>query len=234
MQSKFSHFSALKHLLELDTTVFKPELYYPWFIQANAIKGISFAVISSTLLIGFLLLFFSNWPTLQIGLLTLAALLLFGLIYYTIILKYKNLAQSQALKQIMKLEKKEFMKHLEPFVVDDQKAIAQRIAKDVDFTTKEYTSVTLATQSRVLEHTDEFIKDIERMAEDEEAPKLELDFTAFSESEFRVPPQAKANYEKLKNFSTFNERLIVPPEAKAAILIKVKEAMNRAALGRHG
>ncbi|MBD3776629.1 MAG: hypothetical protein IE920_05790, partial [Thiotrichales bacterium] len=38
---KFNHLTALQHLLSLDTTIFKEELYYPWYIRTHYIKVIT-------------------------------------------------------------------------------------------------------------------------------------------------------------------------------------------------
>ncbi|MDG6773738.1 hypothetical protein QCB45_05290 [Thiomicrorhabdus sp. ZW0627] len=229
---RFNHLTALEHLLELDTTIFKEELYYPWYIQTGTVKTLSAIWLMLMTVVIPVLIVFTDIRPLIILIATAALSALLGILYFLTIQQLKKTAKSEALHQMMKLEKKEFMKYLEPFVPDDQKEVAHRISNHVDFSPKEYISVTVSTKSRVLHNTDSFIKDIERMfAEKELPPVIESDWQ-YSDTVFKVPESAKQNYERMKNSSTFNDKFTVPPEVRVAIIAKIKEALNRPALGR--
>lgn len=230
---RFNHITALHHLLNLDTTLFKEELYYPWYIQTHAIKLISAIGLAIAGGAGLMLAVTTRLDPFSVALPMILITLLLGVLYYATVKQLRKSARNQAVSQMMKLEKKEFMRHLEPFVPDDQKQIAQRIITHLDFSPRQYISVTVATQNRILHNPDAFIKDIERMFEEKKLSLMAFDDTAFSDTQFAVPPKAKANYKKLQQFSTFNDEFKVPEAAKAAIMEKMKELANRAALGRH-
>ncbi|WP_373017626.1 hypothetical protein [Thiomicrorhabdus sp.] len=229
---RFNHLTALEHLIEMDTVIFKEELYYPWYIQTGSIKTISAVWLLLMVLIIPLLVVFTKIPLMFILIATITLSALLGILYFLTIQQLKKTAKSEALNQMMKLEKKEFMKHLQPFVPDDQKELAHRISNHVDFSPKEYTSVAVSTKSRVLHNTDAFINDIHRMFAEEELPPVPQSDWEYSDTAFKVPEQAKKNYEKMKNSSTFNDKFTITPEVKAAIIAKLKEALNRPALGR--
>jgi len=230
----FDHMSALQELLHIDTAIFKEELYYPWYIKPSGITALAVTWLFLVLLtiIGVAIFASSQLVNTLISV-TLLSILIF-IFYLFTYKKEKKVAQSHALTQIMNLEKKQFVENIRPFVADDQKYLAKRIAEHKDFTAKEYTSIALATQSRVLFNTEAFIKDIEQMFQETDLIFKPLtDDETYSETTFKVPAKAKKNYEKLKNQGTFNEVLDVPFEAKQAIVKRVQEAMNHAALGRN-
>ncbi|WP_127471074.1 hypothetical protein [Thiomicrorhabdus aquaedulcis] len=226
------HMAALKLLLDIDTTVFKEELYYPWFIQKPAIIGLSVAW-----------LLFASGSIMLLATLTktslLVLILIFSVLTFALVAGYAGLvktqighAKSKVLNLMMRLEKQYFMKGIQPFVPADQQTAVKRIAKDKTFTPKEYTSITLSTQSRVLFNTESFIKEIERMLADPDIKITPNTSTDFDENTFRVPQSARKNYDKIKNSSTFNDVFTIPPEAKKAILVKVHDLVNQAALGK--
>lgn len=229
---KFHYLSALEHLLEMDTSILKEEPYYPWYIKPKTVQLISALWIGFILLVAALLLFIFSTPTFYIFLIIAALTSIFASGYYIVIQEAKKTARQKALREIMSLEKRKFMKHIEPFVSEDQKGIARRIIKEVTFSPKEYITVTRATQSRALFHTDEFVKDIEKMFADPNIPTPPEDEFTFSETVFKVPQKAKESYHKSKNATTFYDHLEVSSEVKAAIMEKVRKAVNNAALGR--
>jgi ABC-type multidrug transport system fused ATPase/permease subunit len=216
----------------LDVRAFKPEAYYPWYMLArNKTLLIVLMVLFSALLFSALLIF--SFASVVFALLiATGALTIMGALYYLQTQRQQKRARAKALKQIMTLEKKQFMHHLLPFIAPDLHLLAERITTRVDFTPREYVSVLLSTQCRVANNTDEFIKDIERLFTDPKKPPIELDFVAFSEPTLQVPELAKQKYQTRQNPIAFNESFNIPPDVQAAILAKIKEAMNRAALGR--
>lgn len=230
--AKFNHLSALEHLLKMDTNIFKEELYYPWYAQP---KNIQIIIASWALgllaLMGFLLAITSiSWVIPIVIGFVLSVIFAGG--YFAMISQSKRSAQNECLKQMMALEKNQFMKNIEPFVGGDQKGIVKRIATHVDFSPNEYISLTVATKSRAIFDTDAFIQDIERMFADKNTTPPNFDDGGYSDTVFKVPEKAKKNYEKMKNSSTFSDELHISPQAQAAILAKVREAANRKALGR--
>lgn len=231
---KFNHLTALQHLLSLDTTIFKEELYYPWYIRTHYIKVItaSWFVLAAAVGTTLWLTTKLNAPTI-FGAIAVISLLL-GALFFATVKQLRASARNQAVSAMMRLEKKEFMRHLEPFVPDDRKDIAQRIVTDLDFTPKEYISVAVATQNRILHNTESLIKDIERMFKEKKLSLFEFDDMAFSDTVFAVTPKAREKYEKLKNASTFHDGFSISEQTKAAIMTKIREAANRAALGREG
>ena len=230
--AKFNHLSALEHLLKMDTNIFKEELYYPWYTQSKNIQIVIAGWIAGLLIfVGLLLGFTSvNWIIPIVIGFVLSVIFAGG--DFALISQSKKLAKKESLKQMMTLEKNQFMKNIEPFVGVDQKAVVKRIANHVDFAPKEYISLAVATKSRVIFDTDAFIKDIERMFADETTTPPNFDDGGYSDTVFKVPEKAKQNYEKMKNSSTFSDALHISPQAQAAILAKVREAANRKALGR--
>lgn len=229
---RFNHLTALEHLLQMDTAIFKEELYYPWYIQTRGIRILSGLFILIVAMITAVLSLLTSFPVIYIlGSMVFLTTIL-GTVYFVTVQQFRKSAKSEALKQMMKLEQKQFMKNLEPFVPSDQKALSHRIATEVDFSPKEYISIAISTKSRILHNTDAFVKDIERMFSDKKSLPIDMDDSGYSDTLFQVPKKAKENYQKMKNSSTFNDGLNVPEEAKAAIIAKVKQAMSRAALGR--
>ncbi|MBN2865155.1 MAG: hypothetical protein JXK16_04045 [Thiotrichales bacterium] len=230
--AKFNHLSALEHLLKMDTNIFKEELYYPWYAQHKNIQIVIAGWIAGLLIfIGLLLGFTSvNWVVPIVIGFVLSVIFAGG--YFVMISHSKKSAQNECLKQMMALEKNQFMKNIEPFVGGDQKTIVKRIATHVDFSPNEYISLAVATKSRAIFDTDGFIKDIERMFADESITPANFDDEGYSDTVFKVPAKAKKNYEKMKNKSTFSDELHITPQAQAAILAKVRDAANRKALGR--
>lgn len=226
------HLAALKLLLDIDTTLFKEELYYPWFIQKPAIAALSVAWLVFVSGIIMTLTVLTKTPLLV--LLLIAGILTLALAAGYVALHNVHIghAKSKALNLMMRLEKQSFMKGIQPFVPADQQTAVKRIAKDKTFTPKEYASITLSTQSRVLFNTESFIKEITRMLADPDIKLSPSQPTDFDETTFRVPDSARKNYEKIKNSSTFNDTFSIPPEAKKAILLKVNDLVNQAALGK--
>jgi hypothetical protein len=226
------HMAALKLLLDIDTTLFKEELYYPWFIQKAAIIALSvlWLVMLGSIILTLILL--TKTPILLLLILATVLTLAFGFGYFSVFKIHIEQAKSQALSLMMRLEKQSFMQGIQPFVASDQQSIVKNIIQHKSFTPKEYSSVTLATQSRVLFNTESFIKEIERMLADPDIKITPSKVSAYDENTFRVPESARKNYEKLKNASTFNDAFSIPPQAKQAILIKVNDLVNQAALGR--
>ncbi|MEA3405222.1 MAG: hypothetical protein U9R28_05730, partial [Pseudomonadota bacterium] len=154
--------------------------------------------------------------------------------YFALISQTKKTAKNESLKQMMKLEKEQFMQNIEPFVADDQKSLVKRISTQVDFSPNEYISLAIATKSRAVFNTEAFIQDIERMFAHKQYKAPDFDDNGYSDTVFSVPESAKKNYEKMKNASTFNDELEVTPQAQAAIMKKVRDALDRQALGREG
>jgi len=232
--AKFNNLSALDYLLKMDTNVFKEEMYYPWYIQSTGLQIIIASWIAFILIfegIMFALTTVAWWLPLSIG---LVLTLIFAAGYYTVISQAKKSAKNESLKQMMKLEKEQFMKNIEPFVADDQKGLVKRISNQVDFSPNEYISLAVATKSRAIFNTDAFIQDIERMFAHKQYKAPDFDDNGYSDTVFSVPASAKKNYEKIKNASTFNDELEVTPQAQAAIMKKVRDTLDRQALGREG
>jgi len=230
--AKFNHLSALEHLLKMDTNIFKEEIYYPWYAQEKGIQIIIAAWGLSVVTFVLLMLLFSNvaWIiTLTSG---VVASIIFAGVFFALIASSKKAAKKETLKQMMGLEKNQFMKNIAPFVAGDQKVLVKRISTHVDFSPNEYISLAVATKSRAIFDTDAFVKDIERMFADKSITPASFDDEGYSDTVFKVPQKAKKNYEKLKNSSTFNDELHITPQAQAAILAKVRDAVNRTALGR--
>lgn len=229
---KFNHLSALEYLLKLDTNVFKEELYYPWYAHRLHIQIISILWIASLLLFTIAMLVFTPFG-LFIPLITafvLTVLFIGG--YFILISQSKERAKKACLKKVRVLEKKQFMKHIEPFVADRQRESVKRISNLIDFSLDEYIEIVISAKTRAILHTDAFIKDIERMLSEKRLTPCGFDDEGSCETTFKVPESAKQNYEKMKNRSTFNDELHITPQIQAGIVAKVKEAANRKALGR--
>jgi hypothetical protein len=230
---RFDNISGLKQLLDLDTTLFKEELYYPWYVKKPGIISIislySVAIISSILILAF----YTEIKMLSIIIVFSILTVIFSLAFLAIYKYQLDEAKSAALKPIMALERHDFMKSIQPFISSDQQFTAKQIAVNKVYTPAEYTSITLSTQSRVIRNTDCFIEDIERMLQhpdfkiQPEQPRDENDQITLT-----VPEKAKKNYAKMKNSSSFSDDFSVSDEVKTAIIKKVNEAINRAALGR--
>lgn len=230
--NSFNSLSALQQLLDIDTTLMKEELYYPWYIEQAGILKITLtwlficiSVLTLAPLSG------ADILTTLISLICISAILALG--YYLLIKHKVRAAQELALHQVMALEKRNFMSAIKPFVPDDQKHIADKIIKEKDFTTHEYAKITLSSKSRVIFNSEAFIKDIQELFSN---PKLvfrlpEAD-DSYDETKFKVPKAVKKKYEAIKNQSTFNDSLNVPEDAKQAIVKKAYDAMHHAALGR--
>lgn len=225
---KFDHLKAIEYLLELDTNILNPERYYPWFMHT---KGI---LINSGLWILTLLLMAFAWITLFKGSMFIllgilfSTTILFGILYGLIFRFNLKEAQHKAIQQMMRLEKKEFMKAIEPFVPEDQRDTVARIIKFKSFTAKEYASVTLATKSRIIFNTDAFIKDIERMMEDIPQILADIDDT-YCDTVFKVPQNAIEHYREQQlqqEQGTFNDLFTVPLEVRQAIIMKIKQAAH--------
>ncbi|MEA1988796.1 MAG: hypothetical protein U9N57_06275 [Pseudomonadota bacterium] len=232
--AKFNNLSALDYLLKMDTNIFKEEMYYPWYIQRTGLQ----IVIASWVL--FILIFEAVmftltdiiwWLPLMIG---FVLSVIFTGAYFALISQTKKTAKNESLKQMMRLEKEQFMQNIEPFVADDQKGLVKRISTQVDFSPNEYISLAIATKSRAIFNTDAFIQDIERMFAHKQYKAPDFDDNGYSDTVFSVPASAKKNYEKMKNASTFNDELEVTPQVQAAIMKKVRNALDRQALGREG
>ncbi len=230
--AKLNPMSALQLLLQIDTNLFKEELYYPWFIQKPGILSISGSWVLFMVMLTTLLLLFTNMAWFLPIIIAAVLSGIFAISYLVIISQSKKAAQKAALQQMMRLEKQQFMKNIEPFVSADQKGLVKRIATKVDFSPNEYISLALATKSRAVFNTDACIQDIERLFADKKYRGADFDDSGYSDTVFRVPDSAKKNYEKMRNSSTFNDELEVTPQAQAAILKKVRDAMDRQALGR--
>ena len=230
---KFDHLSALNTLLDFDTTLMKEELYYPWYAQDPGFSIVItswFIFTASTLILLFL---YTDY-----GLPALVFFLILSTVLITLLQRLikaqKVLARKHVLEHTIKLEEKEFMKAIQPFVPDDQQYIANRIIHDKDFSTDEYTKVTLSSKSRVVFDTEVFTQKIQELYADPttkiEPPKA--DENAFDEFKFKVPDSAKKKYADILNKSTLNENLEVSAKMKSAILKKAYDAANHAALGR--
>ncbi len=230
---RFDNMSGLKQLLDLDTTLFKEELYYPWYVKKPGIISIisvySVAIISSILVLAF----FTEIKMLSIMIVFSILTVIFSLAYLAIYKYQLDEAKSAALKPIMALERHEFMKSIQPFISEDQQFTAEQIAVNKIYTPSEYTSITLSTQSRVIRNTDCFIEDIERKLQhpdfkiQPEKPRDENNKITLT-----VPDKAKKNYANMKSSSTFVDVFSISDEVKTAIIKKVNEAISRAALGR--
>lgn len=231
--NKFNHLSALEHLLKMDTDIFMEALYYPWYVHKKNIQ-----IIAALWLAGLLIFIplLATTTSLGVGIpliIGLVATTLFAGGYALLISKGKEAAKQACLKQIMVLEKKQFMKSIEPFVADDQKETAKRISNLVDFSASEYISIAVTAKTRAILHTDTFIKDIERMLSEKSIAASSFKDEGYCDTVFKVPEIAKQNYEKMKNSSTsFSDELRITPQVQAGILAKVREAANRKALGR--
>ncbi|HHT00118.1 MAG TPA: hypothetical protein ENK73_04590 [Thiomicrospira sp.] len=230
----FDHMSALQQLIDMDTTLFKEELYYPWYIKQPGITIlVSSWLVLMVLIITITAIYFSS-KIIPVLVTIFLISILFGFIYLRLFKQQLEQAKSEALSQIMQLEQREFMKGIQPFVSADRQSTVNRITQYKDFTPQEYASITLATQSRVLFNTEAFIKDVERMFSDTDLILRPLsNDNSYSETTFKVPEKAKKNYQKLKEKSTFTDVLSVSLEAKQAIIKKAHEAANKAALGRN-
>jgi len=231
---RYDNMGALKQLLELDTTIFREALYQPWYTaKSTVIKIISAWLFSLILITALVTLFTEIHVLITLGimlLLTLGA----GLFLFTLIKKKLDQAKQTALAQIMRLENKGFMKAMSPFVPKPYESLIEEITEHKIFTPDDYISIVATTQRRVIKHTDEFVKDVERMLEDPSVKiKPPLPNDDYSETTFKVPDSAKQKYDDMKNASSFSDEFSVSPQAKAAILAKIMEAINHAALGRN-
>ncbi len=230
---RFDNISGLKQLLDLDTSLFKEELYYPWYVKKPGIISIS-SVYSAVIILSTLFLaFYTEIKMLSIIIVFSILTVVFSLAYLAIYKYQLDEAKSAALKPIMALERHEFMKSIEPFISTDQQFIAKQIAVNKIYTPAQYTSLTLSTQSRVIRNTDCFIEDIERMLQHPDfkiQPEQPRDESC--QITLTVPEKAKKNYAKMKSSSTFADDFSVTNEVKTAIIKKVNEAISRAALGR--
>ncbi len=228
----FNHLSGLQQLLDIDTTLMKEELYYPWYIEKPGIIKIGLAWLSLCAVIISATYITSSYYLIIILVLLLLTIIL-GTNYFFLVKQKTKDARKQALNQVMQLEQRHFMEAIKPFVPSDQKRIAEKIINHKDFTLKEYAKITLSSKSRVIFNTDSFIREIERLFAN---PKVVVSLPkddSYDEVKFKVPDSAKKKYEELKEGSnTFNESLEVTPEAKKAIVKKAYDAMNQAALGR--
>lgn len=230
---RFDNISALKQLIDLDTTLFKEEFYYPWYVKKPGIISIistySIVIILSILILAL----FTETKLLSIIIVFSILTIIFSLAYLAIYKYQLDEAKSLALKPIMTLEQHGFMKAIQPFITKEQQYIAEQIAVNKVYTPAEYTSLTLSTKSRVILNTDCFIADIERMLETSDfkiQPEQPRDENY--QITLTVPEKAKENYKKNKSSSTFAADFSVSDEVKAAIIKKVNEAISRAALGR--
>jgi len=230
--AKFNHMSALQHLIKIDTNIFKEELYYPWYTESKNIQIVTAAWLFSLSTIMALLITLTtiHWMIPVVSGLVLTIILAGG--YFILISQSKNTARKESLKQIMALEKNQFMKNIEPFVAVEQQNLVKRISTQVDFSPHEYASLVVTTKSRVILNTEAFIKDLENMFADKKLESFTVKDDDYCDTVFKVPEAAKKYYEKVKNRSTFNDDLQISPQAQAAILAKVREATNRKALGR--
>lgn len=230
--AKFNNLSALDYLLKMDTNAFKKEMYYPWYIQTSGIQAIAASWIVLILVFEAIMFTLTDVTWLIPVMIGFVLSVVFAAGYYAVISQAKKTAEKESLKQMMNLEKEQFMQNIEPFVADDQKGLVKRIATQVDFSPNEYISLAIATKSRAIFNTDAFIQDIERMFAHKQYKAPDFDDNGYSDTVFSVPASAKKNYEKMRNASTFNDELEVTPQAQAAIMKKVKEALDRQALGR--
>lgn len=230
---KFDHLSALNTLLDFDTTLMKEELYYPWYAQD---PGFSIMITSWFVFITSVLILFFLYT--DYGIPAFIIFLILSILLATalkrLIKAKKILARKQVLQHTLQLEEKEFMKAIQPFVPDDQQYIANKIINEKDFSTDEYTKITLSSKSQVVFNTEAFTNKIKELYADPtktiEPPKLDKD--AFDEFKFKVPDSAKKKYTDILNKSTFSESLEVSAKTKSAILKKAYDAANHAALGR--
>lgn len=229
---KFDFLEAINYLLEMDTRILNEEYYYPWFMHT---KGIIFSSLGWLL---FLFLFAATW-IFSLGSSTILPLIsilfistiIFGISYALLFRHNINEAKHKSVQQMMRLEKREFMRAIEPFVPEDQRHVVARIIKLKDFLPNEYLSVTLSTKSRILFNTDAFIKDIERMLT-EKPDMFNNSEIEYSESVFKVPQRAIDHYTSKQlndDDGTFNEIFVVPPEVRKMIMSKI----HKAALGVH-
>ncbi len=230
---RFDNISALKQLLDLDTAIFKEELYYPWYVKKPGIISIISAYSAIIFLSILILAFFTDTKMPSIMIVFSILTVIFGLAYLAIYKYQLDEAKSAALKPIMALERQDFMKAIQPFISAEQQSTAKQITVNKVYTPEQYTSITLSTQSRVVHNTDCFIEDIERMLENPDfkiQPEQPRDES--HQITLTVPEKAKKNYANIKNSSTFVDVFFVSDEAKIAIIKKVNEAISRAALGR--
>jgi len=228
---RFDHMGALLQLINIDTAIFKEELYYPWYVKKSGIKAISIGWSSLMILITAVFSLFTSSTIISILMIVSAITLIFSLLFIGILKHQEDKSKAEALKQMITLERREFMRGIQPFVSPDQQLIVKRIIEDKKFTPQEYTSVTLATQSKILFDTDSFIKDVEDMFKDTEVETLIRSKTrnnSYSDSTFKVPDKAKKNYQEMKeNQGAFSDAFSVPPEAKQAIIKRVQEAATK-------
>ena len=230
---RFDNISALKQLLDLDTTLFKEELYYPWYVKKSGIISI-ISIYSIIIILSILILaFFTETKLLSIMIVFSILTVIFSLAYLAIFKYQLEEAKLAALKPIISLERRDFMKAIQPFIPEDQQLTAKQIAVNKVYTPEQYSSITLSTQSRVLQNTDCFIEDIERLLENP-AFKIQPEQPRDENFQFTlsVPEKAKKNYENIKNSSTFVDDFAISDHVKTAIIKKVNEAIKRAALGR--
>ncbi len=229
---RFDHLSALQQLLDIDTTLMKEELYYPWYIEKPGIIKITALWLSFCAAVTLFTYLYSDLVLVAIIALLVLTIILATNYLFLIKEKLKE-AREMALAQTMQLEKRDFMKAIQPFVPDDQKHIARKIIKNKDYTAAEYARITLSSKSRILFNTEKFIKQIENIFSD---PKIKFTIpepdNSYDDFKFKVPKQARKKYEQMKNQSTFNDQLEVSDETKQAIVKKTYDAMHHAALGR--
>lgn len=176
---KFSHYTAVEQLLQIDARVFNPETFFPWYTQKNAITAISVSWLG-IILISWLLLAFSiglNW---WIGLLIICvSSAVFAASYYWFIQTALSAAKSKTMKQIMHMEKHGLMKALMPFVDSDLQTTARRITVEQVFQPNEYASIVVGIQARVLLNT--------------------------KACSLKVPESAKRRYQNDQQNGTFND-----------------------------
>ncbi len=223
---KFDYLEAINYLLEMDTNILSPERYYPWYMHTKGIliNGFSWLIFLVALAVIWLSVLEASAITLLA--ITFTCTILAGIIYALIFQNQIKEAKHKAIQQMMRLEKREFMRAIEPFVADDQKSVIARIINHKDFKANEYASIALATKSRIIFNTDAFINDIERMMQ--ERPHILADINdEFCESSFKVPEKAVQDYRKKqlnKQMGTFNDVFTVPDEVRQEVLLRIQQA----------
>lgn len=223
---KFNYLEAINYLLEMDTNILSPEHYYPWYMHTKGIFINSFAWLVFLAALAAIWLVALEASAIILLAITFSCTILAGIIYALIFQNQIKEAKHKAIQQMMRLEKREFMRAIEPFVADDQKSVIARIINHKDFKANEYASITLATKSRILFNTDAFINDIERMLQ--ERPKILADINdEFCESSFKVPEKAIQDYRQKqlnKQMGTFNDVFTVPNELRQEVLLRIQQA----------
>ncbi|WP_130536759.1 SLC41A family transporter [Thiomicrorhabdus indica] len=223
---KFDYLEAINYLMEMDTNILNPERYYPWYMHTKGIliNGLSWLVLLAILAVIWLIVLEAS--ALVLLAITFSCTILAGIVYALIFQNQIKEAKHKAIQQMMRLEKREFMRAIEPFVPDDQKSIVARIINHKDFKANEYASVTLATKSRIIFNTEAFIGDIERMMQ--KRPEILAEITdGYCDSSFKVPDSAIQNYQQKKineQMGTFNDIFTVPNEVRQAVLMRIRQA----------